>query len=117
MPQKLKRNINMGFRVNEDEKFYIEKKMEKAGWNNFRAFVMNHLIRDEVVTVDLSGITDMNSLLRNIGNNINQIAARANSTGRVYDADLAEIKQRQTEIWEQQNVILSRINKFMEGKR
>ena len=41
MAQKLKRNINMGFRVNEDEKYFIEKRMEAAGWTNFRNFVLH----------------------------------------------------------------------------
>lgn len=114
--QNLARTINMGFRVNEDEKYFIDKKMEAAGWSNFRTFVLNHLVRDEIVTVDLSGVTEMNKLLRNISNNINQIAARVNSTGRVYDADLTEIKQRQAEIWERQNAVLGKINKLVEGK-
>jgi len=116
MAQKLKRCINMGFRVNEDEKYFIDKKMEAAGWNNFRAFMIHHLVRDEIVTVDLSGVTEMNKLLRNISNNINQIAARANATGRVYEDDIAEIKQRQAEIWEQQNAFIGKINKAVEGK-
>jgi hypothetical protein len=115
--QKLKRDINMGFRVNEDEKFFIDRKMEAAGFTNFRQFMLHHIVRDEIVKVDMAGITEMNALLRNISNNVNQIAARCNSTGHVYDADLAEIKSRQSEIWEQQNAILSKINRLAEGKR
>ena len=117
MPQKLNRSINMGFRVNEDEKYFIDKKMEAAGYRNFRTFMLNHIVRDEIVKVDLAGVTEMNALLRNISNNINQIAERANSTGRVYDADLAEIKAKQAEIWERQNAILGKINKLAERKR
>jgi hypothetical protein len=116
MAQKLKRSINMGFRVNEDEKFFIDRKMEAAGYTNFRQFMLNHLVRDRIVKVDMAGVTEMNALLRNISGNINQIAARANSTGRVYDADLAEIKERQGEIWERQNAVIGKINKLAEGK-
>ena len=32
--------------------------------------------------------------------NINQICRRINSTGHFYDADIAELKARQAEIWE-----------------
>jgi hypothetical protein len=117
MPQKLKRNINMGFRVNEDEKFFIDKKMEAADFTNFRQFMLNHLVRDEIVKVDMAGVTEMNGLLRNISNNVNQIAARCNSTGRVYDADVADVKAKQSEIWEQQNAILGKINKLAEGRK
>ena len=116
MPQKLKRGINMGFRVNEDEKYFIERKMELAGWKNFRSFVLNSLVRGEIINLDLVEIREMNVLLRNISNNINQIAARVNSTNRVYDADISEIQARQSELWAQQNRIIAAITKMTEGK-
>jgi hypothetical protein len=116
MAQKLKRNINMGFRVNEDEKYFIEKKMEAAGWTNFRSFVLNSLVRGEIVKLDLAEIREMNTLLRNISNNINQIAARANSTSRVFEADIASIQVQQATLWEQQNKIIGAITKMTEGK-
>ena len=115
MAQKLKRSINMGFRVNEDEKYFIEKKMEASGWTNFRSFVLNSLVRGEIIKLDLTEIREMNMLLRNISNNINQIAARANSTSRIYEADIAEIQARQTELWEQQNKIIGAITKMTEA--
>jgi len=114
MARKLNRSINMGFRVNEDEKYFIEKKMEAAGWTNFRSFVLNHIVRGGIIKLDLAEIREMNTLLRNISNNINQIAARANSTGRVYEADIAEIQARQAEIWERQNIIIAAITKMTE---
>ena len=114
MAQKLNRSINMGFRVNEDEKYFIEEKMKAAGWTNFRSFVLNHIVRGGIIKLDLSEIREMNTLLRNISNNINQIAARANSTGRVYEADLTEIQVRQSEIWERQNRIIAAITKMTE---
>ena len=116
MPQKLRRNINMGFRVNEDEKYFIEKKMEAAGWTNFRSFVLNCLVRGEIITPDLGGIREMNTLLRNVSNNINQIAARANATGNVYAADIADVQRRQSELWEQQNRLIGAITKMTEGR-
>jgi hypothetical protein len=115
MAQKLKRSINMGFRVNEDEKYFIEKKMEAAGWTNFRSFVLNSLVHGEIIKLDLTEIREMNMLLRNISNNINQIAARANSTNRVYEADIAEIQARQSDLWEQQNKIIGAITKMTEA--
>jgi len=90
MAQKLKRSINMGFRVNEDEKYFIEKKMKLAGWTNFRSFVLNSLVCGEIVKLDLTEIREMNTLLRNANNNINQIAARVNSTSRIYEADISD---------------------------
>ena len=115
MAQKLKRSINMGFRVNEDEKFFIEKKMEAAGGSNFRSFVLNSLVRGEIIKLDLAEIREMNTLLRNVSNNINQISARVNSTNHVYDADITEIQARQSELWAQQNKIISVITKMTEA--
>jgi hypothetical protein len=114
--QKLKRNINMGFRVNEDEKYFIDKKMEAAGWTNFRNFVLHSLVRGQIVRLNLDEIREMNTLLRNVSNNINQIAARANSTGNVYDIDLADIRAKQQALWEQQNKVLGKLNKIAEGE-
>jgi hypothetical protein len=116
MAQKLKRGINMGFRVNEDEKYFIEKRMEAAGWTNFRSFVLHCLVRGEIVKLDLAEIREMNTLLRNVSNNINQIAARANSTNRVYETDIADIQAQQSALWEQQNKIIGAITKMTEGK-
>ena len=116
MAQILKRNINMGFRVNEEEKYFIEKKMEAAGWKNFRSFVLNHLVRGEIVKLDLAEIREMNMLLRNVSNNVNQIAARVNSTNRVHEADIADIQAKQSALWEQQNKIIAAITKMTEGK-
>ena len=116
MAQKLKRGINMGFRVNEDEKYFIEKKMEAAGWTNFRSFVLNSLVCGTVIKLDLAEIRKMNTLLRNISNNINQIAARVNATNRVYETDITEIQSKQSELWVQQNKLLGAITKMMEGK-
>ena len=56
MAQKLKYSINMVFRVNEDEKFFIEKRMKAAIWTNFRNFVLNCLVRGEIVKLDLAEI-------------------------------------------------------------
>ena len=114
MAQKLNRSINMGFRVNEDEKYFIEKKMEAAGWKNFRSFVLHNLVRGPIIKLDLAEIREMNMLLRNVSNNINQIAARANTTGNVYAADIADIQARQAELWEQQNKLIGAITKMTE---
>jgi len=78
--------------------------------------VLHHLVRDGIVKIDLAEIREMNTLLRNISNNINQIAARANSTSRIYETDTAYIQAQQSVLWEQQNKIIAAIIKMTEGK-
>lgn len=49
--------------------------------------------------------------LRRTSNNINQVARRVHQTGNVYDTDLEDISQKQQELWEQMNEILSRLGR------
>ena len=52
-----------------------------------------------MIRLDLPEIREMISLLRRCSNNLNQIAKRANETGRVYDTDLEEIQEQLDELW------------------
>lgn len=49
--------------------------------------------------VDYDNLTAVIHELNAIGQNINQIAARVNSTGSVYKEDMADIKKEIDEIW------------------
>ena len=51
----------------------------------------------------------MTSLLRRCSNNLNQIAKKANATGSIYGADVAEMQNRQEEIWETMKELLARL--------
>ena len=48
-----------------------------------------------VINLDLPELRSISSLLQRAGNNINQIARRANETRRVYDTDIQEITRNQ----------------------
>lgn len=52
----------------------------------------------------------MISLLRYTSNNINQIAKRLNESGRAYDTDLAEILEKQKQLWGLANKILMKLS-------
>ena len=112
--QKLKRNINMGFRVTEKEQEMIKRRMAQTKIRNLRAYLLKMAIDGRVIEIDLTQINECSRLLRNISNNINQIAKRANETGNIYDEDICEIKSRQSEIWEQQEKIIRFLAKFVE---
>jgi hypothetical protein len=114
MAQKLKRNINIGFRVNEDEDFYLKKQMEEAGWNNLRQFIMNQVIRGKIVKFEPQEFSELSRLLRSVSNNVNQIAAKANSMGRVYMAELDYIKENQMKLWEKLDELLKAVTKIQE---
>lgn len=64
-----------------------------------------------IVKLDLPELSELLSLLRRTSNNINQVARRVHQTGNVYDTDLEDISQKQQELWEQMNEILSRLDR------
>jgi hypothetical protein len=114
MKQKLNRNIALTFRVDEKERELINKRMKDAGISTLRHFLLKMALTGRVISVEMDSIAECNRLLRNISGNINQIAKRANETGRVYDADLAEIKTYQGEIWERQDRIIRLLGEIVE---
>ena len=112
--QKLKRSINMGFRVTEEEQQMIKRRQAQTNIRNLRAYLLKMAIDGRVIEINLTEVNECSRLLRNISNNINQIAKRANETGNVYDEDMREIKLRQSEIWEQQDKIIRSLAKILE---
>ena len=113
MAQNLTRNKNITFRVTEQEYDMVHKRMAQTKINNLRAYLLKMAIDGRVIHIEMESIQERNKLLRNISNNINQIAVRANATGNVYAADLDEIKERQAEIWQQQDEIMKKLNKII----
>jgi len=112
--QKLKRSINMGFRVTEEEQQMIKRRQAQTNICNLRAYLVKMAIDGMVVNLDLTEVNECSRLLRNVSNNINQIAKRVNETSNIYDEDIREIKSRQSEIWEQQNKIIKSLTKILE---
>ena len=93
------RDIQLIVRVTPDEKDFIYKKMKQFGTGNFNAYARKMLIDGYVVNIDLSDFQRLSGEVNAIGVNINQIAKAANATGRVYENDIAEAKERVEEIW------------------
>ena len=55
-------------------------------------------------------IKELRTEIHHIGNNINQIAKRLNESGRAYDTDLAEILEKQKQLWGLANKILMKLS-------
>jgi uncharacterized protein (DUF1778 family) len=103
------RNVNLAFRVTEEERAMIERRMAQTGMKNMRAYIVKMAIDGRVIHVELASVREMVRLLSNATNNINQIAKRANETGSIYAADLDELRGQYEEIWGQTNVILGKL--------
>ena len=112
--QKLKRSINMGFRVTKEEYDLILRRMEGIGFPSIRAYLLKMALNGVIVTLDLADVRECSRLLRIVSNNVNQIAKRVNEGGNIYAADLADIRLQLDEIWAQQQKIIDSLGKVLE---
>ena len=104
-----KRNIQIIFWVSEEEREQIQAKMDQVGTENLSAYLRKIAIDGYILKLDLPELREMISLLRRSSNNLNQIAKRLNETGRFYAADMEDILQRQEQLWQAANTILTRL--------
>ena len=113
--QNLRRNINIGFRVTEEEQELIRRRMDQTGISSLRAYLLKMAVDGYVINLDLADVRECSRLLRHVSNNMNQLAKRVNQGGGIYAADIADIKARLDEIWVQQNKIISSLAKLLEA--
>ena len=106
------REIQLKFRVTQEERRLIEKKMEQLGTQNMAAYLRKMAIDGYVVKLDLPELRKLVSLLRYSSNNLNQLTRRVHATGRLYDTDLNDIQKSYGQIWIAVNEILSLLTKI-----
>lgn len=101
-----KRNVQIKFRVTEQERDLIFQKMAQIPTKNLAAYMRKMAIDGHVIKVDYSELKAVTAEIGKIGTNVNQIAKRVNATGSVYEQDIAEIKGALAEIWRLQRLSL-----------
>nr|WP_302585140.1 plasmid mobilization relaxosome protein MobC [uncultured Schaedlerella sp.] len=102
-----KRTVQLHFMVTEHEWELIRQKMAQLGTNNLGVYLRKMAVDGYIVKLDLPELSELFSLLRRTSNNINQVARRVHETGNIYDTDLEDILQKQKELWDGVNEILS----------
>jgi len=105
-----KRSIQLNFRVSPEEQKLIETKMLQCGTKNREAYLRKMAIDGYVVKLELPELKEVLTLMRYAGNNLNQLTKRVHETGRIYDADLEEIRQKQNALWDGLHKILLRLS-------
>ena len=103
------RDVLLHFRVSPEEESLIEIKMQQAGIKSMSAYLRKMAIDGYVIKLELPELREMVSLLRRSSSNLNQIARRVNSTGRVYAEDLEDMTRQQQELWQCANDILKKL--------
>lgn len=87
-------------RLSQEEFDAIERKFKNSGMKSKSAFVRAMILEGHLVYFSENELKEIHRLMNNIAFNVNQIARRANSTGNVYENDLADIKEMLNNIWQ-----------------
>ena len=110
---KRKRDVQLNFRVSPEELALIEQKMAQLGTKNREAYLRKMALDGYVVRLELPELKELVSLMRYSSNNLNQLTRRVHETGRIYDADLEDISQRQDQLWAGVREILAQLAKLL----
>ena len=94
------RPARIEFRVTEQERQLIQKKMEQLGTKNMGAYLRKMAIDGYIIKVDYTEQKKLAAAISRVAGNINQICRRINQTGHFYEDDIVELKAKQCEIWE-----------------
>ena len=94
------RPVRIEFRVTEQERQLIQKKMDQLGTKNMGAYLRKMAIDGYIIKVDYTEQKKLAAAVSRAAANINHIFRRINQTGHFYADDVADLKARQAEIWQ-----------------
>ena len=94
--------------LSDDEYTILKEKWKLSGMVSMSSFLRHLIIYGFVFDVDYKELREYNTALGHIGNNLNQIAHRANSNGLADSKDLKEAKELMEKIWHIQKSMLSK---------
>ena len=109
---KRKRDVPVLFWVSAEELELIHQKMQQYGTENLSAYLRKMALDGYVVKLELPELKEFVSLMRRSSNNLNKLTRKVHETGRVYNADLEDISQRQEQLWEGVKEILTNSPNF-----
>lgn len=109
MKDENKRTLYLKVRVSPEEMDAIKKKFQNSGMQTLSGFVRAMIFEGYIVQMDENILHQIYKLAGNIANNINQIAVRVNSTGNIYNNDIAEIKDGVNKFWQPLNFLQTKV--------
>lgn len=84
--------------------------MREAGTTNMGAYLRKMALDGYILRLDLPELKEMLSQLRYMGNNVNQIAKRANEVGVIDEMDIRGVNKRQERMLEQMARLLEKLS-------
>ena len=96
-------------RTTKAEKNRIYEKMLGMGIRSLSAYIRKMALDGYCLNLDLPQLRRMAYLLQMCSNNLNQYAKAANENGRIYAADMEDLRQRLDELIDIGRQILSRL--------
>ncbi len=112
MDEKIKRTRSVQVRLTQEEYDYLEQKFRLSGYKSKSEFMRIAFFETLIVKFSAEDIQELLRLMKNISNNINQIAVRVNSTDRVFLEDMEQIKDGVERIWQQLRFFQSRLQQL-----
>ena len=105
-----KRDQDVHFLASKEEVERIHQKMEEIGVRSMGAYIRKMALDGYCINLDRQDVKELVPLLRRCSNNLNQYAKRANETGSIYAADVADLQERLEEIWDGMKEVLVRLS-------
>ena len=108
--QFMRRSIRISVRLTEEEHRLLKEKMARIGVTNQEAFLRKMALDGYILRLDLPELKEILSQLRYMGNNVNQIAKRANEVGVIDEMDIRGVSKRQERMLEQMARLLEKLS-------
>ena len=94
-----KRTISILFRLNEQENQFFREQVAMSGYSA-QEYMRRRLIEDQIIKPRPAGeMAEIRRELSAIGNNVNQVARKVNSTGQVSVEDFQKVAQCLDNVW------------------
>lgn len=112
------KTVQKNFRITEQENFLLQYKMRQAKIENFTLYARNMCLAGFTITTDFSDLKNLVTELGRIGNNINQLAHRANMSNSVSTEDFQELSVSYHELTQMINEeLLFRMRRARDAQR
>ena len=92
--------------LSDNEKYILDRKVDLSKRKSASDYIRTLILFGFVYDVDYSYLRQYNETLGKFSRNLNQIAKRINSTGNVYEEDMAEVKAIMEQVWKAQKAML-----------